>query len=64
MINKKPNVATKYISTPRGNKVMMYKRRLSACNLPHINVHIPRAFFGGKFWKISNLSVNFYYFFF
>jgi len=38
---------------------MMYKRRLSALNLPHINVHIPRAFFGGNFWKFSNLSVNF-----
>ncbi len=38
---------------------MMYKRRLSALNLPHINVHILWAFFGGKFWKFSNLSVGF-----
>jgi hypothetical protein len=37
----------------------MYKRRLSALNFPHINVHIPRALFGGNFWKVSNLSVNF-----
>lgn len=43
---------------------MMYKRRLSALNLPHINVHIPRAFFGGKFWKFSNLIVNFTVFYF